>query len=136
MDPTGAGKGVETPRPRCLIPPVYPPSSCVCGLCIWRCHCVGGVCGVGLGVGLSGQRVCGCSSGELGLEFASFGGAERVSGADDVGAVGVSAGIEGVQEMKHFGGVAAAAEDDEDVGGAGTGMNGRVGARLEVEKLA
>lgn len=49
------------------------------------------------------------------LEFHSFTSTELVPATDDVAPVRVAAGREVVQERKHFGCVAAAAEDDEEV---------------------
>lgn len=122
MDLTGAGEGVGAACPCYLFPPFCHLRLCACGLSILSLRCLGGAVSVGLGIRRQGRRVCGCCS-ELGFEFTGFGGAECVPGTDDVGAVDVSVGIEGLEEVEHLGCVAAAAEDDEDVSGASTGVD-------------
>lgn len=52
---------------------------------------------------------------EASLKLLRSPGAEVVAASDDVGSVGVVGWIEGGEEGEHFGCVAAAAEDDEEV---------------------
>lgn len=67
---------------------------------------------------------------EAALEVLGSPGAEAVAAAEDVGAVGVADRVEGREEGEHFGGVAAAAEDEEEVRWGAAFAGGR-GAAVE-----
>ncbi len=71
------------------------------------------------------------------LEIFGSSGAEVVFAADDIASVGVAGGIETAEEGEHLGCVAAAAEDDEEVGGCVAFSGGRaraVGGGEDVEE--